>query len=184
MNLEEDDASSHDESSGDESENDEHKLRRRKERYEEWEHRYQIRLIAYVNTNSGGKAGKGVLAKLRTRIPKNQVHDLLKPLDGVIHTLPGHFKDLEEENTRPGNESHKIIRIVGCGGDGTVGWIASSLENLPQLPYVPDMAVLPLGTGNDLAKVLKWGKYFDKIENFKCKRFLERVFTVCRVVVY
>ena len=49
------------------------------------------------------------------------------------------------------------IRICVCGGDGTIGWILSIFGEMFSSLNNPPISICPLGTGNDLSRVLGWG---------------------------
>ncbi|TGZ75584.1 hypothetical protein CRM22_000288, partial [Opisthorchis felineus] len=101
-------------------------------------------LLVLVNVKSGGCQGIELITSFRKLLNPHQVFNLDcgGPLPG-LHC----FRHL------------KRFKILVCGGDGTVGWALSCLDNVGQDAAcpTPPMAILPIGTGNDLARVLRWG---------------------------
>ncbi|KAH8046511.1 hypothetical protein JL720_16374 [Aureococcus anophagefferens] len=57
------------------------------------------------------------------------------------------------------------LRIVVCGGDGTMTWIMAAIDLVKERRSLGDahrfyVAMMPLGTGNDLARTFGWGGKF------------------------
>jgi len=98
-------------------------------------------LLVFVNSRSGPQQGHLLTTQLRGLLNPIQIWDLA---DGDPESILRSFSVF----TR--------LRILVCGGDGTVSWIVNTIDSM-QLQRWPPIAILPLGTGNDLARIHGWG---------------------------
>ena len=139
-------------------------------------------VIAFINSHSGGGHGQKVYVALIELLGPKYVIDLQSCCEDDTSPKPEDYLQPLALDSR--------VRILVCGGDGTMGWIASSIDivwkristlrqpeggdtssnisssNNKQVSQICQhhlpFACLPLGTGNDLSRVLLWGKsYYD-----------------------
>ncbi|PAV83429.1 hypothetical protein WR25_08674 [Diploscapter pachys] len=109
-------------------------------------------LLVLVNVKSGGCQGTELIQSFRKLLNPFQVFDVLKggPLVGLYV-----FRKIQH------------YKILVCGGDGTIGWVLQCLDIVKQDSecFLPPCGIVPLGTGNDLARVLRWGGGYTGEEN-------------------
>ncbi|XP_044312827.1 diacylglycerol kinase eta isoform X11 [Drosophila rhopaloa] len=102
-------------------------------------------LLVFVNSKSGDNQGVKFLRRFKQLLNPAQVFDLISTGPSLGLRLFRHFE---------------MFRILVCSGDGSVGWVLSEIDRF-NMHKQCQVAVMPLGTGNDLARVLGWGSSCD-----------------------
>merc|ERR1719411_964769 len=115
-------------------------------------------LIVIGNRKSGNNDGAAILASFRS------------------HLNPAQVIDLDETSMEDGlklcqmiheNNDVRCICLV-AGGDGTIGWVLNTMDKLGlSTEDMPTIYLVPLGTGNDLARTLGFGSGADGSLNVK-----------------
>ncbi|KAG5185607.1 ATP-NAD kinase-like domain-containing protein [Tribonema minus] len=113
-----------------------------------------------------GAAPLAVLVNTRSGAGARQGRELLAALRGALNPLQ--VADLGAED--PADFLRRFarvrdLRVLCCGGDGTVGWVLHAIDAVAWDRGPPPLAVLPMGTGNDLARTLGWGPGYDGTED-------------------
>lgn len=106
----------------------------------------EMRII--LNPTSGGGAGRKARAEIERELARRAL-----TCDIVETKGRGHALELAEQAVHDG-----VPTLVAAGGDGTIHEVVNGLLRArQQKPSVPVFGVIPIGTGNDFAKLLPLG---------------------------
>ena len=86
-------------------------------------------ILVFLNPKSGGNQGAKLMQKFQWLLNPRQVFDLTDGGPGQAIEMFRHVPN---------------IKLLACGGDGTVGWLLSVLDKITIDP-MPPVGVLPLG---------------------------------------
>ena len=99
-------------------------------------------LIVIANVKSGSSEADEVASLFR---------GILNPIQIVSLTSRGPAEALEIVKLSPVK-----CRVLVCGGDGSVAWVLNTINQM-KLDNKVSVAICPIGTGNDLSRVMGWG---------------------------
>lgn len=143
-------------------------------------------MVVFINSRSGGRHGPELKLRLQQLMGEEQVFDLsdVKPNEFVQYGLAC-LEQLATSGDLCAKEIRDRMRVVVAGGDGTVGWVLGCLGELHKdaRTPVPPVAIIPLGTGNDLSRSFGWGGSFPFAWKSAIKRSLHKASTgsICRL---
>eukprot|EP00658_Telonema_sp_P-2_P050145 TRINITY_DN3819_c0_g1_i2.p1 TRINITY_DN3819_c0_g1~~TRINITY_DN3819_c0_g1_i2.p1 ORF type:complete len:418 (-),score=112.08 TRINITY_DN3819_c0_g1_i2:160-1413(-) len=143
-------------------------------------------LIWFINPGSGGQTGAGILKHLNERYSVDESHGAAFALTGDPKRDHKPFKPYVRDGLYflwdvldSYVDMKRPIRTIVAGGDGTCVWVLNALAAHEGMrarlerdeKMGPITSVVPLGTGNDMSRFLRWGEGYSSATELNVERF-------------